>query len=136
MNYYIVAIDKFSHDEYVHSTHNSVELATEVVESLRAEGSEALEYRVDAIPEKHAVVSTSTNDGWKIQNFEMPEFAGEPEPRRTEFTAMELFPPTGHGYLGDKGTHVPVSDCAECGAYVRIPQHAKHAAWHNKVADL
>jgi hypothetical protein len=48
-------------------------------------------------------------------------------PARGAFTALELFPPANG---------VTTSDCAECGAYVRIPKQNLHAGWHNKVADL
>lgn len=47
---------------------------------------------------------------------------------RKPFTARELFPSTLKGVM--------VSDCIECGAYVRIPKHRLHAEWHNKIADL
>ena len=112
MIYYIVAIDPATHNEWVISTHDSVVSATKFCDQCRKQGT-GYEYRIDTAEENAIRPLITPEEIHAARN-------------RKPFTAKELF--TDDNRM--------VSDCTECGAYVRIPQHAKHAAWHNKVADL
>lgn len=122
MIYYIVAIDPKTHNEWVMSTHDSVVSATKYCDEYRKQNT-GYEYRIDTAEQNIIGLMAEAAKTWKnpLSDFQSTEV------EYVRFTAQELFPPRNN---------IPTSDCAECGAYVRLPQHVKHAEWHNKVADL
>jgi len=127
---YIIIGRKPNGDEWVIAkTYEDPEEATKQCEHLnKMTTADKAVFRVDTVstPEEIAVASANFKElqlgkGWKV---------GDPVElqNRKPFTARELFPSTLKGVM--------VSDCIECGAYVRIPKHRLHAEWHNKIADL
>jgi len=120
--YCIVATDPETHNEWVmpKTADTFVEINETIDEYEKSDPR--FDYRIELVqPKVEHYAGTNLEEFRKGQDWKI-------------FTALELFPPAQSAGLGR--STIPVSDCQECGAYVKITMHTLHAAWHNKIANL